>query len=245
MFAIAPNIIINAAKSMVNLPQIRNDTFERRWKSAFGASPEVCCLLWNKINPYKTMPTGVDPKHLLWALYFLTVYDTEHNSAHSLGKVDEKTYRKWSELFVDAISYLECEVYSSRQCYPLSFLNDNEMAVADSGYRGKMHHIKTPDLMHFHSERYYDAAVLVKRFRHSLAFHSSCFRAVAVITEFNIEAGESLFSVKYIDEGKKNYLHLVFVQCHVKSVILLEFICRNGKVTTSSKAACRCNSFLG
>ena len=36
---------------------------------------------------------------------------------------------------------------------------------------------------------------------------------------------------------KKNYLHLVFVQCHVKSVILLEFICRNGKVTTSSKAA--------
>jgi hypothetical protein len=113
MFAIAPNIIINAAKSMVNLPQTRNDTFERRWKSAFGASPEVCCLLWNKINPYKTMPTGVDPKHLLWALYFLTVYDTEHNSAHSLGKVDEKTYRKWSELFVDAISYLECEVVST------------------------------------------------------------------------------------------------------------------------------------
>jgi hypothetical protein len=88
----------------------KKNTFNRRWKSAFGASPEVCCLLWNKINPYKTMPTGVDPKHLLWALYFLTVYDTEHNSAHSLGKVDEKTYQKWLELFVDAISHLECEV---------------------------------------------------------------------------------------------------------------------------------------
>jgi hypothetical protein len=56
------------------------------------------------------MPTGIDPNYLLWVLYFLTVYDTEHNSTHSLGEVDEKTYQKWSELFVVAISYLECEV---------------------------------------------------------------------------------------------------------------------------------------
>jgi hypothetical protein len=112
------------------------------------------------------------------------------------------------------------DITLARQAF-VSFLNDNEMAVADSGYRGEMHHIKTPDLMHFRSgEEYYDAAVararhetvnsrfknkqvLVKRFRHSLAFHSSCFRAVAVITELNIEAGESLFSVQYIDEGKR------------------------------------------
>jgi hypothetical protein len=109
MSAIAPKIIINAAKSTVN-PQTRNDTFNRQWKSAFGASPEVCCLLWNKINRYKTMPTGVDPKHLLWVLYFFTVYGTEHNSTHSLCKVDEKTNQKWSELFVDAIFYLKYKV---------------------------------------------------------------------------------------------------------------------------------------
>ena len=96
------------------------------------------------------------------------------------------------------------------------------MAVADSGYRGEMQHIKTPDLMHFRSgEEYYDASVararhktvnlrfkskqvLVKRFRHSLASHSACFRAVAVITQLNIEAGELLFSVQYIDEGRRN-----------------------------------------
>ena len=113
MFAIAPNIIINAAKSMVNLLQKRNDTFNRRWKSSFGAPPEVCCVLWNKIDPYKTMPAGVNPKHILWALLFLTVYDTEHNSAQRLGNVSKKTYRKWSELFVIAISYLECEVVST------------------------------------------------------------------------------------------------------------------------------------
>jgi hypothetical protein len=98
-------------------------------------------------------------------------------------------------------------------------MDDDEMTVADSGYRGEMRRIKTPDFIHFRSKgKYYDAAVasarhetvnsrlkniqvLVKRFHHSLAFHSSCFRAVAVITELNIEAGESLFPVQYIDEG--------------------------------------------
>ena len=85
MSPITPNMIINAAKSMVNLPQKRNDTFNQRWKSSFGAPPEVCCVLWNKIDPYKTMPADVNPKHILWALLFLTVYDTEHNSAQRLG----------------------------------------------------------------------------------------------------------------------------------------------------------------
>ncbi len=59
------------------------------------------------------MPAGVNPKHILWALLFLTVYDTEHNSAQRLGNVDKKTYRKWSEVFVIAISYLECKVVST------------------------------------------------------------------------------------------------------------------------------------
>jgi len=37
MSTITPNIIINAAEDIVNLPQSRNDTFNRRWNSAFGA----------------------------------------------------------------------------------------------------------------------------------------------------------------------------------------------------------------
>ncbi len=96
------------------------------------------------------------------------------------------------------------------------------MAVVDSGYRGEMQHIKTPNLMHFCSgEKFYDASVarsrhetvnvrfkskqvLVKHFCHPLAFHLACFRAVAVITQLNIEAGESLFHVQYIDEGQRN-----------------------------------------
>ena len=78
---------------------------------------------------------------------------------------------------------------------------------------------KTPNLMHVCSgEEYYDASVaqachetlnsrfkskqvLVKHFRHSLAFHLACFCPVAVITQLNIEAGESLLPVQYIDDG--------------------------------------------
>jgi hypothetical protein len=84
-----------------------------------------------------------------------------------------------------------------------------------------MSHIKTPDLMHFClGGEYYDAAVaraghktvnscfkkkqvLVKHFQHSLKFHLSCFCAVAVITELNIEAREYLFPVEYTDKGGK------------------------------------------
>jgi hypothetical protein len=58
-------MIINATNDMISLPQTRNDAFNRRWNSAFGASPEVCSVLWNKIDPFKTMPMGVHPKHLL------------------------------------------------------------------------------------------------------------------------------------------------------------------------------------
>jgi len=45
--------------------------------------------------------------------------------------------------------------------------------------------------------------VLVKRFRHSLGFHLSCFHTVAVITELNSKAGESLFPVHVTDKGQK------------------------------------------
>ncbi len=95
------------------------------------------------------------------------------------------------------------------------------MAVADSGYRGEFCSIKTPNKVHFCSGlEFYDTAVarachetinsrfknnqvLVKRFCHSLAFHSACFRVVAVVSQLIIENGEPLFDVQYCDEGRK------------------------------------------
>ena len=56
----------------------------------FGALPNICCLLWDRINPYKTMPSGVHKKHLLLGLYFLRVYDIEENCAQNVRDVEEK-----------------------------------------------------------------------------------------------------------------------------------------------------------
>ena len=106
-----PQDFITAAKGIVNVAN-SEVVFERRWLSAFGALPAVCCILWDKIDPFRTLPNGVHFKHLLWALYFLQVYDTEENSAKAVGGVDETTYREWSYRFVEAISYLECQVVS-------------------------------------------------------------------------------------------------------------------------------------
>lgn len=78
------------------------------------------------------MPKGVQPKHLLWGLLFLTTYDTEENLAQRVGNVDEKTFRKWSRLFVDAISYLECEVVSS-------------LSIFSFGKHSISHHCKLSD----------------------------------------------------------------------------------------------------
>lgn len=113
----------------------------------------------------------------------------------------------------------ENDVNLSRQAF-VSFLDDNEMAIADSGYRGEFAKLKTPDYMHFRTvDDYANASVarsrhetvnqrlknmnaLVKPFRHDLEFHSSCFRAVAVIEELNIENGQPLFEVLLYDEGR-------------------------------------------
>ena len=110
------------------------------------------------------------------------------------------------------------DITLARQAF-VSFLNDGEMANADNGYLGEDALLKTPHLYHYLSEeqmaeagtsrarhetingRFKVFEVLTKSFRHSLAKHSSCFRAVAVITQLNIENGQPLFQVAYQDEG--------------------------------------------
>ena len=101
----------------------------------------------------------------------------------------------------------------------ISFLNDDEMANADNGYRGAFKHLKTPCLYHYLSweemgmagiararhetvnGRLNFFAVLTKPFRHDLGKHSACFRAVAVITQLILKNGSPVFQVEYHDEG--------------------------------------------
>ena len=44
---------------------------------------------------------GAQYKHLMWALYFMKVYGNEENNSNFAGGVDEKTFRKWSHIFVE------------------------------------------------------------------------------------------------------------------------------------------------
>ena len=112
------------------------------------------------------------------------------------------------------------DISVARQAF-ISFLHEGEMAVADRGYPGEDEHIKTPLLYHFLSReemamagtararhenvngRFKFFKVLVKPFRHSLAKHSACFRAVAVITQLSINHGSPMFEVEYRDEGRR------------------------------------------
>jgi hypothetical protein len=94
-------------------------------------------------------------------------------------------------------------------------VEEEEMAVADSGYKGEVHHIRTPNVGTAEERQMQDLArarhetvncrlkifnVLgAGYFRHDLTFHSSCFRAVAVITQLTFENGGEPFQVDFHD----------------------------------------------
>ena len=98
-------------------------------------------------------------------------------------------------------------------------LDEGEMVEADRGYECKKWHIKTPTGFHTRTQREegnkLNAAarhetvnghlkifkVLKDGFRHDLVFHSSCFRAIAVITQLNFTLKKSpLYQVQYFDD---------------------------------------------
>ena len=100
---------------------------DRRFVANFGCLPRTCADLWKRIlgsgqiefmikvgskkrfyvnhPPYK-------PKHLLWGLYHLKCYPTENQSIGMVGN-NEKSYRKWVWVFIEAIASLKNEVVST------------------------------------------------------------------------------------------------------------------------------------
>src|SRR4051812_8623543 len=82
-------------------PNLHGPTWERLVKSHFGASLDVVLALNNHLN----LHSPGDREHLLWALHFLTVYNSENVSAR-FWKVTEKTYRKYLRPVVNQIAAL-------------------------------------------------------------------------------------------------------------------------------------------
>ena len=100
-------------------------TFERRFRTFFGTSPQICELIWTNLDPFEQIAPdypGVQVVHLLWALMFMKIYAEESVHCGLVGGVDEKTFRKWTWLFVEYISYEEDRVVSYCQ-FLLIFLH--------------------------------------------------------------------------------------------------------------------------
>ena len=71
----------------------------RRFRAFFGTSPLVCVIAWNIMS----MARSSRPEHLLWALLLLKRYSVENINATLTG-VSEKTFRKWSHIFINLLA---------------------------------------------------------------------------------------------------------------------------------------------
>ena len=75
----------------------------RKFRAFFGTSPEICLIVWNMLSTER--PSNSMPQHLLWSLMVLKRYHIESVSAALVG-VTEKTFRKWSLLYIRLIANL-------------------------------------------------------------------------------------------------------------------------------------------
>jgi hypothetical protein len=82
-------------------------TLLRRFAAHFGVTPRHCAYLWIFVEDIvKNKDIFAEKKHLLWTLNLLKTAGTEHCMA-SCWRADEKTIRKWTRLFLEAISSLQ------------------------------------------------------------------------------------------------------------------------------------------
>lgn len=89
-------------------------TNKGRFSSHYGVSPFIISEMWKVISTdhnSNPLPPAAKYAHLLWSLLFLKVYATENVLAGIVG-VDEKTFRKWSWLFVQRIAKLKLRFVS-------------------------------------------------------------------------------------------------------------------------------------
>jgi len=86
----------------------------RRFRAMFGVPSTICPLLWHQMHLRGTLPKKGQPKHLLWALMFLKLYEVELAMAARCG-VDEKTYRKWVWAFLPALSSMNVICWEKRK----------------------------------------------------------------------------------------------------------------------------------
>ena len=102
---------------MARDPEGRSQSvFRIRFLSFFGVDLAVVVAAWDLIGvPYYHDGdlSHAKPEHILWALLLLKKYGDESEMATLAGggvAVDEKTFRKWSKIFVHRIASIKYDV---------------------------------------------------------------------------------------------------------------------------------------
>lgn len=108
--ALNPEVVLETAKNICRDKKKRNNSRKIGWfRKVFGTYPFICSKLWTMIDPINTISSKSLVRHLLYGLLFMKSYSTE--SVHvTLVGCDEKTFRKWAFLWIDAIADLEYRV---------------------------------------------------------------------------------------------------------------------------------------
>jgi hypothetical protein len=78
------------------------------FSSHFGTPPHVVAIVWQLIDN----PEGAEPKHILWILLFLKVYESE-DVLHNMVGTSKNTYRKWTDIILVEVFGLKQKLVSS------------------------------------------------------------------------------------------------------------------------------------
>ena len=88
-------------------------TEDRIFRETFGCGVIIALTTWEMMSDADLLPTNGCLHHFMWALMFMKVYGKEMTMCALAGAIDPKTWRKWTWLFIAAISGLEPFVVSS------------------------------------------------------------------------------------------------------------------------------------
>ena len=91
----------------------------RRFKAEFGVAPDVLVDVWDLLLESRFLRRKLrftamrcrspNPEHMLWALMLLKQYSLTSSLAKNV-RVDEKTFRKWSWIYLESMAELDREV---------------------------------------------------------------------------------------------------------------------------------------
>jgi hypothetical protein len=99
---------------------------ERRFKAEFGVPTCIAAVAWQFLVESPFLRDNIhgikppNPEHLLWALMLLKKYSRVESLANTV-KADEKTFRKWSELYLEALAELDSITVSQFWFFFFSF----------------------------------------------------------------------------------------------------------------------------